>query len=151
MLPAFEQDNRKPELLTNHRHQAATEAGAYDGQINRVIQLRPPHWSHAILSSTTCSRFIFRKRSARNAWQPAQDARNPQRSANTLPTLSPRPYSIADSNVCNVGGANRPFAISSSMTPFPARVGINTAAVAPCSMAKSNDRSAQCSASAAGI
>ena len=34
MRTLFEQDNRKPELVSNHRHQAAAEAGAGDYQVN---------------------------------------------------------------------------------------------------------------------
>ena len=58
----FEQDNRKPKLMGNHRHTAATEAGADDGKIKLAFQLAPPQRAHWILSSITCRRFISRSR-----------------------------------------------------------------------------------------
>ncbi len=100
MLAPLEQDDRKAELMGDHRHQASAKAGADDREINVAGQLAPPQWVHGILSSTVCCRFICRSRAARCAWQCAHDSRRPQRSAKTLPALSRKPYSIADSSVC---------------------------------------------------
>ena len=74
MTALFEQDNRKPKLMGNHRHQATAEAGADDGKIKLAFQLAPPQRVHGILSSTTCCRFIWRSRAARCAWQCTHDS-----------------------------------------------------------------------------
>src|ERR1700677_447891 len=147
MTTLFEQDNRKPKLMGNHRHHATAEAAADNGKIKLAFQLAPPQRVHEILSSTTCRRFIWRRRATRSAWQCTHDSRRSHRSAKTLPALSRKPYSMADSRVAKDGGSN----MSASIAPFPARVGIRVTAVAPASIANAKERSAHWSASAAGM
>ena len=101
--------------------------------------------SHETCAVQTCIRFIacnLAVRALRHRSQ-CENLSISQRSANTRPPLSCRPYSMTSSSNSILGGEKRPRVCKFSSAPFPARVGIMTQHSTPASKAKSRERFAQ--------